>query len=69
MKINNCTDCKHHNIYPDPDPGDCICDDDVKVVCALTDKKITYACRPYNVKKESKIPNFCPLIKNKDGEV
>lgn len=64
----NCTTCKHHEVRPDPDPHDWFCDDDVKVVCTLTKRKdntITVACRPYNVKKESDTPKWCPLKRKK----
>ena len=66
MKVPaNCTKCAFHEIQADPDPLDWFCDDDVKVVCTKTkrvDNSITIACRPYNVVKESKRPNWCPLI-------
>jgi hypothetical protein len=65
---DNCTKCPHHEVRPDPDPSDWFCDDDVKVVCTLTkrqDNTITVACRPYNVKKESEPPKWCPLKKRK----
>jgi hypothetical protein len=66
LTINNCTECPHHKVLPDPDPDDWFCDDDVKVVCTLTERKantITSACRPYNKKKESEVPEWCPLRK------
>jgi len=57
--IKNCIDCSSHQILPDPDPNDWFCDDDVKVICAIGDREITCACRPYNVRKECSIPNWC----------
>jgi hypothetical protein len=35
--LTNCTQCKMHEIIPDPDPNDWFCDDDVAVVCKLTE--------------------------------
>jgi hypothetical protein len=59
-EINNCIDCKHHTILPDPDPDDWFCDDDVKVICDLSDgKQITCACRPYHVRDECSRPEWC----------
>jgi len=66
--MKNCTACKHHSVERDPDPNDWFNDDDVKVVCTLTKRKdntITVACRPYNVKKESETPKWCPLNRKK----
>lgn len=60
MIAKNCIDCKDHEILPDPDPHDWFCDDDVKVVCKIIKKNITVACRPYNTRKECKIPKWCP---------
>lgn len=34
--IDNCIDCKSHSVINDPDPDDWFCDDDVAVVCTLT---------------------------------
>jgi len=50
-------------VKPDPDPLDSFCDDDVKVVCTKADpvREVTVACRPYNVKKETPRPVWCPL--------
>lgn len=64
LKLTNCIQCPHHEVQPDPDPDDWFCDDDVKVVCKKTrrkDNEVAAACRPYNVKKESDIPKWCPL--------
>lgn len=35
-KIDNCMDCPHHVVVPDPDPNDWFCDDDEAVLCRLT---------------------------------
>lgn len=65
---DNCIDCKYHRVWSDPDPADWFCDDDKKVVCSkLTDQNgdfstITTACRPYNLRKESERPVWCPLL-------
>lgn len=62
IKIDNCIDCPHHEIQKDPDPYDSFCSDDIKVVCKNSAcKEITCACRPYNVRKECKIPKWCEL--------
>ena len=63
QKISNCIDCPFHKVLPDPDPHDWFCDDDMKVVCTKKEnKQITCACRPYNLRKESEVPEWCPLI-------
>lgn len=61
ISITNCIDCPFHSVRPDPDPDDWFNDDDVKVVCTKTNKEITSMCRPYNLRKESDIPDWCPL--------
>jgi hypothetical protein len=64
LVIENCQDCPHHENRMDPDPDDWFCDDDMKVVCLKTSRKdneITCACRPYNLRKESEVPKWCPL--------
>lgn len=58
-----CAICANAKTFPDPDPDDWFCDDDVKVLCmAHPDRKqITCACRPYMVAKEcSYTPSWCP---------
>lgn len=62
LAIKNCLDCPHHNVLPDPDPDDWFNDDDMRVVCTKAQKDVTRACRPYNLEKESAIPNWCPLL-------
>lgn len=57
---DNCTKCKEHKVLMDPDPNDWFCDDDVKVVCSILNENITVACRPYNIKKECEVPDWCP---------
>ena len=63
--IDNCLDCPNHAILPDPDPLDSFCHDDVKVVCTKgsSDKPrvIALAIRPYQARRESAIPDWCPL--------
>ena len=61
LECNNCLDCPKHHIAPDPDPHDWFCDDDVKVVCDEARRNVTVACRLYNIRKESEIPEWCPL--------
>ena len=61
LTIKNCTECPFHEVLPDPDPYDWFCDDDVRVYCNKANKNITVACRPYNIKKESEVPDWCPL--------
>jgi len=64
--ITNCIDCEFHKVERDPDPHDWFNDDDVKVICTKTKRKkntITVACRPHHVRKESSIPDWCPLLK------
>ena len=77
--MENCIDCRHHEVISDPDPHDSFCSDDVAVVCKLTPndqikqntlyhadasewRKVTVSCRPYNTRKESETPKWCPLI-------
>lgn len=67
-----CAICVHAQTYPDPDPFDWFCDDDVKVICEAVPlgvngepmggkNQITGACRPYMVVAEcSYIPEWCP---------
>ena len=73
----NCTMCAMHKVLPDPDPDDWFCDDDVKVKCTAAKDQtpkytalghlksgepyVTVACRPYMVKKECDIPEWCPF--------
>ena len=66
LKITSCVDCSFHREVSDPDPHDWFCDDDVKIVCTKTGKNVTVACRPYNTRKETSIPSWCPLLK--EGE-
>jgi len=62
LVLNNCIDCPYHEVRADPDPDDWFCDDDVKVICKkANNRKITVACRPYNVRKECEIPDWCPI--------
>ena len=67
LKIDNCMDCPHHLVRPDPDPDDWYCDDDEKVVCTQfqtkegTVRAIACACRPYRKRAECEIPDWCPL--------
>lgn len=65
MIINNCIDCKLHQILSDPDPDDWFCDDDVKVVCTFNHRLITQACRPHHIREECKIPEWCPKLIDK----
>jgi hypothetical protein len=59
---NNCTQCKSHNVMPDPDPFDWFCDDDVKVFCIEAKRYITEACRPHHIVRECNVPEWCPLM-------
>jgi len=68
IKINNCIDCSEHRVLRDPDPNDWFCDDDVKVICQVNNKHITFSCRPYNIRKECSIPEWCPKL-NFNGDV
>lgn len=61
FEIENCMDCPFHKIMADPDPNDWFNDDDEKIVCTKINKNITTACRPYNRRKESEIPEWCPI--------
>lgn len=75
--MKNCMDCKYHDVLPDPDPDDWFCDDDLKVICTLrqnvkpklspmgavcaAEPYITVACRPYKLREECEVPEWCPL--------
>jgi hypothetical protein len=61
LTLTCCIDCPHHEVRSDPDPDDWFCDDDVKVVCLKAKRNITVACRPYNTRRESSVPSWCPL--------
>ena len=62
LEIESCVDCPHCGITQDPDPLDWFCDDDKKAVCELSDggKIITSSCRPYQLRQECKVPDWCP---------
>lgn len=82
--MKSCLDCAHHKVIADPDPHDSFCADDVAVICQIKPGKIdkdskyasdhspfariTVGCRPYNARKETKVPNWCPL-KRKSPDV
>lgn len=75
----NCLDCKHCVVVSDPDKFDWFCDDDEAVLCGLSPNEtsetywasgkpmehrpITKSCRPYNKRKESETPSWCPKDK------
>lgn len=64
LKIDNCTKCPFHEVRNDSDPDDWFNDDDVKVVCTKTKRvnnEVASSCRPYNIVKESNVPEWCPL--------
>ena len=77
QQIDNCIDCPNHEVINDPDPYDWFCDDDQAVLCKISPntpvrgskwiseraefRTITAACRPYNIRKECNIPDWCPL--------
>lgn len=79
MKFTHCIQCPHHSVINDSDPSDWFNDDDCAVVCTKTKrptnpeskyaadrqpyKTVAVACRPYQLKKESKVPIWCPLLK------
>lgn len=65
LKIESCMDCPHHRVESDPDYADWFCSDDEKVVCKKIGKNVTTACRPYNLRKETSIPKWCPLKSEK----
>jgi hypothetical protein len=67
-KINNCLDCPFHKVLRDPDPHDWFCDDDEKTICTKVinpktgqHKVVTSGNRPYQTRKESMVPDWCPL--------
>lgn len=76
VSIEKCTQCASHIVEPDPDPEDWFCDDDVKVRCVRSsalyrgnfrkEPYITVGCRPYRIKDEADIPDWCPLLKRDD---
>lgn len=69
ISITACVDCPNHLVLRDPDPNDWFCRDDVKIVCLKTEKVVTVACRPYNMRKESTpIPFWCPLENSNESE-
>lgn len=74
-EISCCLECNAHEVLPDPEPGDRFCDDSVAVRCMAADQSkttyykesiragepyVTVACRPYDMRKETKIPDWCP---------
>lgn len=74
--LENCIKCKFHKVLDDPDRCDPFCDDDLAVMCVRSDKNpqftelgnyiqkepmVTVGCRPYRLKQESSVPDWCPL--------
>lgn len=67
----------HVVVVQDPDPDDWFCDDDVAVLCGKTpnttgrkfqaskrlfpNRVVTNSCRPYNMRRDSKRPDWCPV--------
>lgn len=66
IEITTCVECPDGKIEHDPDPYDSFCSDDVKCICKLTGEVITFSCRPYNIKKETLIPDNCPRLREQD---
>lgn len=66
IEITTCAECPDSKIEHDPDPYDSFCSDDVKCICKLTGEVITSSCRPYNIKKETLIPDDCPRLREMD---
>lgn len=80
--IESCIDCPNHEVVHDPDPYDSFNMDDCAVICKITPsitkdsqywwqrkwvgRHVTWACRPYNARKESSVPSWCPLRKKED---
>lgn len=63
IEITSCVDCPESEVSRDPDPYDSFCDDDVKCICKLTGNVITSACRPYQLREETDIPDNCPKLR------
>ena len=64
MLPESCMDCGFKDVQRDPDPHDSFCSDDLKVMCGSVKKAATWACRPYNIRKETTPPpEWCPLRK------
>lgn len=63
MPDPTCINCPHHQVLPDPDPDDWFCDDDKKVVCTKVEppKNVAVAIRPYKLRVEALVPDWCPL--------
>lgn len=66
IEITTCAECPDSKIEHDPDPYDSFCSDDVKCFCTLTGSIITRSCRPYNIKKETLIPDDCPKLREQN---
>lgn len=76
-KPTNCLDCPFHKVINDRDPDDWFNDDDEAVLCTKVNQKpdlkskyvadrqefkpVTTSCRPYQKRKESATPDWCPL--------
>lgn len=72
----SCMDCADHEVVADPDPDDWFCDDDCAVICkaareeptkgskyaadSSSFRRVTVSCRPYNLRKETQVPDWCP---------
>lgn len=75
LKITSCVDCPNCLVENDPDPYDSFYSDDLKARCRLSTNApilteygigvgnpyITVACRPDMLRKETEIPDWCPI--------
>ena len=67
-EMTSCLDCPNHKVMPDPSPDDWFNYDDEKTVCfhekfGKAGKTVSSMNRPYETKRFSGIPDWCPLLK------
>jgi len=64
LEITNCQDCPNHKNVPSSSTGDSFDMIDQDTVCTLANnREITVANRPWEIRRNSEIPDWCPLKK------
>lgn len=66
LKLTNCQDCPHHKNVQSPYTGDSFDMVDEDTICTLAQERIVTASnRPWEVRRNSTIPDWCPLTKKR----
>lgn len=61
-KPNNCMDCMFHMEYPDLNSYDMNSHNDKKIVCAINMRTVIARCRPYLLRGQCHVPNWCHFV-------